>query len=420
LSIRHYTTLSLLLKLSLWYNRLVSEDNVREANMQHRLPHVGLNAQLLSLAPSYRSAGINRYIYNVLVNLAKQEGSHRFTAFLSDKNFPCTGHLHQQLSRLPTVKPPVRIFWEQFVQPWILWRQGFDLLHSMAFVVPLWSPCPSLVTVYDLSFLRYPENFRMGNRLYLSQVMRFSASRANHFIAISEHTARDMVRFLGIEPDRISVIHCGVEKHFHPLPSHRIEQFRREKGLPERMILYLGTIEPRKNIGSLIKAYHGLLETWTGPAPGGSRPGLVIAGGKGWGCEEVFALVEKLELGDQVMFPGFVPDKELPLWYNAAECFAYPSLYEGFGLPALEAMACGTPVITSNSSSLPEVVGQAGLTVMAEDVEELADALRRMLTDSDLQDRLRQQGVQRAARFSWEETTRQTLMVYDQVLGHGG
>ena len=398
----------------------MSEENAREINTKHRLPHIGLNAQLLSLAPSYRSAGINRYIYNVLVNLSQHEGRYRFTAFLSDKNFPPAGHLNKQLSRLPTAKPPVRIFWEQFVQPWILWRQKFDLLHSMAFVAPLWSPCPSLVTVYDLSFLRYPENFRRGNRLYLSQLMRLSASRANHFIAISEHTARDMVRLLGIEAGKISVIYCGVERQFRPLSRQEIEQFRRKKGLPERMILYLGTIEPRKNIGTLIKAYHRLLETWPGSAQSGSRPGLVIAGGKGWEWEEVFGLVEKLELGDQVMFPGFVPDTELPLWYNVAECFAYPSLYEGFGLPALEAMACGTPVITSNSSSLPEVVGEAGLTVSAEDVEGWADALRRMLTDSDLQDRLRQQGLQRAARFSWEETVRQTLTVYDRVLARGG
>lgn len=409
-----------MLKLSLWYNQLVSEENAGETNIQHRLPHIGLNAQLLSLAPNYRSAGINRYIYNVLVNLSQHEGYYRFTAFLSDRNFPSAGHLNTQLSRLPTAKPPVRIFWEQFVQPWILWRQGFDLLHSMAFAVPLWSSCPSLVTVYDLSFLRYPENFRRGNRLYLSQSVRLSASRASHFIAISEHTAREMVRLLGVEADRISVIHCGVEEHFRPLPGHEIERFRREKGLPERMILYLGTIEPRKNISTLIKAYHRLLEIWPRSAQGDSTPRLIVAGPKGWEWEEVFALVEKLELGDQVMFPGFVPDTELPLWYNAAECFAYPSLYEGFGLPALEAMACGTPVITSNSSSLPEVVGEAGLTVSPEDVEGLADALRRVLTDSDLQDQLRQQGLERAARFSWEETARQTLAVYGRVLARGG
>jgi len=146
----------------------------------------------------------------------------------------------------------------------------------------------------------------------------------------------------------------------------------------------------------------------------------VVAGGKGWGWEEIFALVEELALSNHVLFAGFVPDSELPLWYNVAECFAYPSLYEGFGLPALEAMACGTPVITSNVSSLPEVVGEAGLTLSPQDVEGLADALWRVLSDGELRTHLRQCGLRQAARFSWAETARQTLDVYDRVLTHGG
>lgn len=407
-------------KLGLWYNPRVSEVRSGESGIEQRLPHIGLNAQLLSLAPNYRSAGINRYIRNVLVNLSHHEGPYRFTAFLSEKNFSSTGQLSRYVSRLPTAKPPVRVFWEQFVQPWILWRQGIDLLHSLAFGVPVCSPCRSLVTVYDLSFLKYPRSFRTGNRLYLSQLMRLSASRASHFIAISENTARDMIRLLGIEADRISVIPCGVEKHFHPVPRQEIEDFRRKKAIPERMILYLGTIEPRKNITTLISAFHLLHRMWPNEDLGGDSPKLVIAGGRGWKWEEVFRLVEALDLGDQIIFPGFVPDTELLLWYNAAECFAYPSRYEGFGLPVLEAMACGTPVIASDSSSLPEVVGDAGLTAPPDDVEGFADALRSVLTDGGLRGRLREQGLQRAAGFSWEETTRRTLEVYDRVLLNGG
>jgi glycosyltransferase involved in cell wall biosynthesis len=199
-----------------------------------------------------------------------------------------------------------------------------------------------------------------------------------------------------------------------------VERFRRQKGLPERTILYLGTIEPRKNISSLVRAYHRLVESWPGSGLGHASPRLVIAGGKGWGWEDITALVERLGLTGQVLFPGFVPDNELPLWYNTAECFVYPSLYEGFGLPVLEAMACGTPVITSNTSSLPEVVGEAGLTVSPEDDEGLAENMRRVLTDPGLRGRLSEQGVERAALFSWQEATRQTLSVYDRVLPRGG
>ena len=398
----------------------MSRENSRVPYPKTQSPHVGLSAQLLSLAPSYRSAGINRYTYNLLQHLARHRGPYRFTAFLSDRNFPATARLNAQWSRLPTARPPIRIFWEQIVQPWVLWRQGIDLLHAMAFVSPLWCPCPSVVTIYDLSFLRYPESFRRWNRFYLSTFVRLSARRANHFIAISKSTAQDIVRLLGVKADQVSVVHCGVEESYHPMALQEIDHFRRQRGLPEKMLLYLGTIEPRKNLGRLIEAYHLLMKTWAGPEGEGDVPRLVIAGAKGWLWEEVFALVESLGLQEQVIFPGYVPGPELPAWYNAAEVFVYPSTYEGFGLPVLEAMACGTPVVTSNTSSLPEVVGEAGLTVAPEDVEGLCHAMKRALTDAGLRKSLHEQGLQRAALFSWDKAAQETVAIYDRVLGCGG
>ena len=385
-----------------------------------RSPHIALNAQLLSLAPGYRSAGINRYIYNLLVNLAQIEDRYHLTAFLSDENFPPIGHLKRQLSRLPTERPFVRVLWEQFVQPWVLWRQGFALLHAMAFVAPLWSSCPAVVTVYDLSFRRYPDSFRRGNRLYLSMFVRLTGKRAAHFIAISRHTAADMVQLLEIDPTRISVVYCGVEERYRPLPPQEVEAFRRQRALPDRMILYLGTIEPRKNLLHLVRAYRLMLEAWGGGSTGGSQPRLVIAGAKGWMWEEIFRQVEGLALGGQVIFPGYIPGDELPYWYNAAECFVYPSRYEGFGLPVLEAMACGTPVIASNAASLPEVVGEAGLTVAPDDVQALAAAMLQVLGASDLQEALRQRGRRQAGLFSWRRAAEETMGVYDLVLGRGG
>jgi len=175
------------------------------------------------------------------------------------------------------------------------------------------------------------------------------------------------------------------------------------------MILFVGTIEPRKNLVTLLRSY-ALLREWT-PAPP-----LVIAGARGWRHREVFAAVRELALEEHVLLPGYVPREELPLWYNAADLFIYPSLYEGFGLPALEAMACGTPVITSNVSSLPEVVGEAGLTVGPNDVEGMAEALQRVLTDAPLRMELRSKGLQRAASFTWSRAAAETVAVYDRAL----
>jgi glycosyltransferase involved in cell wall biosynthesis len=401
----------------------VSGDNSPDANNSRRGPKIGLNAQLLSLQPNYRSAGINRYIYNVLLGLSHCTDRHRFTVFLSERNFPSSQYLEQRVSRLPTARPAVRIFWEQCIQPWLLARSGIDLLHAMAFVTPLWSVCPSVATIYDLSFLRYPRSFRAWNRLYLSTLTRVSARTASHIIAISKSTAQDVTRFFGVAPDRISVVYCGVEPEYRPLPRDEVERFRRQRGMPDRMILYVGTIEPRKNLARLLEAYRLLLQSWPdhhGSAARDPAPRLVIAGARGWLYEDILARIETLGLTRDVMLPGYVPGSELPLWYNAAECFVYPSTFEGFGLPVLEAMACGAPVVTSNSSSLPEVAGDAGCTVSPDNVPELADMLRQVLTDSERRANMRRQGLDRAGLFSWDKAARETIAVYDRVLNRGG
>jgi glycosyltransferase involved in cell wall biosynthesis len=179
--------------------------------------------------------------------------------------------------------------------------------------------------------------------------------------------------------------------------------------LPERFVLFLGTLEPRKNLTTLIEAF-----ARTGMVRQGIK--LVIAGGKGWYYQEIFKRVEELDLAGAVRFPGFVPDAELPLWYNAATVFVYPSLYEGFGMPLLEAMACGTPVIGSDASCLPEVVGDAGLLISPHDVEGLADSLERLLTDAGRWADLSQQGRARASAYAWEATAAATVASYRRAL----
>jgi len=374
--------------------------------------HIGLNAHLLSLAETYRGAGINWYIHNLLTHLPRVDHDNRYTAFLGDRRFT-SSELALSFSRLPTSRPTVRIFWEQVVQPFALQKERVDLLHALAFVAPLLSPCPSVVTIYDLSFLLYPESFKRSKRFYLDLFTRLSVRRARRIIAISESTKCDVVRLLGVSPEKVQVVYCGIDEAFRPLAEDQVDAFRSKRGLPERFILFVGTIEPRKNVTRLIEAFATLR-----PCDPATLK-LVIGGAKGWFYEDVFARVEELGLGGEVMFPGYIPVSELPLWYNAAELFVYPSLYEGFGLPPLEAMACGTPVVTANTSSLPEVVGEAGLTVDPLDVEGLAEAMRRALSDEALRQEMREQGLQRAKGFSWTKTVQETVQVYQRAMEGG-
>jgi len=386
----------------------------------HKPIHIGLNAHLLSLTETYRGAGINWYIRNLLTYLPRVDHDNRYTAFLGDRRFT-SSELTLKVSRLPTSRPVVRIFWEQGVQPFALQKERVDLLHALAFVTPLLSPCPAVVTIYDLSFILYPDSFKRAKCFYLSLFTRLSAGKARRVIAISQSTQRDVVRLLGVPPDKVEVVYCGLDEAFRPLDEDRVAAFRSKRGLPERFILFVGTIEPRKNVTRLIEAFATLRPC----DPATLRPcdpatlKLVIGGAKGWFYEDVFARVEELGLEDKVMFPGYIPASELPLWHNAAELFVYPSLYEGFGLPPLEAMACGTPVVAANTSSLPEVVGQAGLTVDPLDVEGLAEAMRRALGDEALRQEMRERGLQRAKGFSWTKTAQETVQVYRRAMEGG-
>jgi len=370
--------------------------------------HIGLNAHLLSMTETYRGAGINWYIHNLLTYLPRVDRDNRYTAFIGDGQFT-SSELALSFSRLPTSRPVVRIFWEQVVQPFALRKERVDLLHALAFVTPLLSPCPSVVTIYDLSFLLYPESFKRAKRFYLGLFTRLSARRARRIIAISESTKRDVVRLLGVSPEKVEVVYCGIDEAFRPLAEDQVAAFRVQRGLPERFVLFVGTIEPRKNVTRLIEAFADLRFAICDLR-------LVIGGAKGWFYQDVFARVEELGLQGEVMFPGYIPVSELPLWYNAAELFVYPSLYEGFGLPPLEAMACGTPVIAANTSSLPEVVGEAGLTVDPLDVEGLAEAMRRVLGDEALRQEMRKRGLQRARGFSWMKTAQETVLVYRRAM----
>ncbi|MCL4534492.1 MAG: glycosyltransferase family 4 protein [Bacteroidetes bacterium] len=378
--------------------------------------HIALNAHLLSFGPTYRGAGISWYIRNLIPNLRLVDTQNTYTVLLGDGRLPPEfapgARFRPAVSRWPTVRPAVRILWEQLVQPLVLASRHIDVLHSMGYVQPLLCPCASVVTVHDLSFLLFPQYFNRLNRLYLAHFTRLSTYRADRVIAVSESTKRDLVRLLGLPAAKIETVHSAIQPGFEPIHDRSVlEAFRRRQGIAGPFILFISTLEPRKNAERLIAAFACLKRDHKLPHK------LVLAGARGWRFERIFASVEELGLQNEVVFPGFVPPDDMPLWYNCAELFVYPSLYEGFGSPPLEAMACGTPVVASDSASLPEIVGDAALLVEPTDVDGLADAIWRILSSPTLRMELAEKGLQRAKKFSWTKTARRTIKVYESIAG---
>jgi glycosyltransferase involved in cell wall biosynthesis len=376
--------------------------------------HIAINAHLLAHTHSFRRAGVSNYTEALLQHLGEIDRQNHYTVYttrgLGAQALGLPPNFRVRPSLLPTINPRVRIPWEQFLAPTLLRLNGADVFHGVLNVAPLFCPTPSVITIHDLAFLSFPQTFRRINRSYLSWATRASAKRATRILAVSEATKAEIVRLLGIAPAKIVVTYDACDPRFVPPDPAELAAFRRRKGLPERFVLFLGTLEPRKNLPTLIDAYAKIATSTDAP--------LLIGGGKGWLYDEIFARAQALGLGDKLRFVGYIDGQEQPLWYAAATVFAFPSLYEGFGMPPLEAMACGTPVVTSTTSSLPEVVGDAGLTVDPRDPDALAAAMLRLLNDAELRAELRERGLRQARRFSWRETAERTLAAYrDAVTG---
>ena len=373
------------------------------------MSHIGLNAHLLARGGDYRNAGVSRYIHNLLVHLPKADADLTYTAFVGEREKSYPGWT-MEASWLSTDEPLLRVLWEQLGQPWAARRAKLDLLHAPVYVSPALHSGPTVVTVHDLSFFLHPDLFRRPHRAYLQACTRRSVEKADAVIAVSESTRSDVIEVLGTPATKVTTVHNGVDSDMRPLSRDEVNAYRRRHALPSQMMLFLATLEPRKNLPTLLEAYATMRQKHN------SRHHLVVAGGRGWYYQEIYATVERLGLREDVTFLGFVPREELALLYNAAELFVYPSLYEGFGFPPLEAMACGTPVVVSNTSSLPEVVGDAGVSVDPYDADALASAILKVLSDASLRDRLRHAGLANAARFSWEKTASATVQVYRRVL----
>jgi glycosyltransferase involved in cell wall biosynthesis len=323
-----------------------------------------------------------------------------------------------QMGRFPSAReivvpgrsPLARLWREHVLVPLACKKERVDVLHCPKSAVPFFAPCPVVVTLHDLIPISHPETEKFAARIYWRIQIPIAARRSSHIITDSEHAREEIMAMFNVPADRISAIMLGFSPAMGgPAATGDGESVRSKYGLPEHYILYVGTIQPRKNIPTLLEAFNLLKREH------GVSHSLVIVGRKGWLYNELFDRICELGLERDVIFTGFVPDEELPGIYAGADVFSYLSFFEGFGLPPLEAMACGVPVVVSNTTSLPEVVADAGIAVEPLDVPAVAESIHKILTDPHLARTLRERGIRRSSLFSWERTARETLGVYRRV-----
>lgn len=364
---------------------------------------VGIDAYALG-----GQGGGTTYLRNILPALARVDPDTEYTLFLTPRQagmtFPGTESMRQVV--VPPNNLPLRI---TACLPFAAARGQMDLLHA-EHLAPIVSPVPLVVNIHDISWEHHPESFTRLNLLKERLSMPLIARNAAWLLAVSEFTKQDIVRRYRIPPDRIAVAPNAVDPIYRPIDDPRtLAEVRARYGTGDRFILCVGDLQPRKNLTTLIHAYVRLRQAGT------ITHKLVLVGRKGWLYDDIFAVARRSGYEEDLIFTDYVPDNDLVALYNAADLFVYPSLFEGFGLPPLEAMACGTPVVTSNTSSLPEVVGDAGLMVAPTDGEALAATIAEVLTTPSLHQDLRARGLQRARTFSWERSARTVAAVYRQA-----
>lgn len=368
---------------------------------------VAIDARLLY----YRRAGIGQYTLRLVEALTRAAPQDRFLL------------LHDWRQQRPLLQAPnlqhVPIYtpshhrWETLTLPLELLPIWPTLLHSPDFVLPARRNYAGVVTVHDLAFLRFPEWVTADAARYYGRV-RQAVHSAERVIAVSECTRRDVLELLEVPAEKVTVIYEAAGEPFCPLDVPATpREFTGRHLAPKRFALFVGTIEPRKNLPTLLRALRLLLDRYPDLQP---HPRLVIAGEEGWLSESILSLVHDLRLSQEVAFIGKVSQEELVWLYNAARFLVFPSLYEGFGLPPLEAMSCGTAVVASNAGSVPEVVGPAGLLADPHDVDGWATAMARLWDDEALRQDLRTRGLERAAQFSWQRAAQETLAVYQDAV----
>jgi glycosyltransferase involved in cell wall biosynthesis len=370
---------------------------------------IGFNAQIVSGS----DAGVATYAKNLIKHLIIENKNHDIYFFGSPEYLSLTDAPRTHLiSTSPIVNRGwKRILWEQFALPSKAKRSNIDVMFYPDHTASVFRKhFPNIITIHDLAFLAMPETFPIGKRLYKSVAVRQSIHKADKIIAVSHATKEECIRLLNVPKEKIKVIYNGIDSNFKKinLPDI-INNTRKQFGLSKKFILFVGTLEPRKNIIRLIKAFHQLMTA------GYIDHKLVIAGKKGWLYSEIFSEVDRLSLNDSVIFLNYITQNDLVNLYSLADMLVYPSLYEGFGFPPLEAMACELPVVASNISSMPEVLGDAALLVDPYSIDDISSAMTKILSDAELRKRLTEKGLQRAKQFSWQMFARELLKVFDEI-----
>jgi glycosyltransferase involved in cell wall biosynthesis len=362
---------------------------------------IGIDASRATVA---RRTGTENYSLHLIRELLALGEEHRFRLYFNQPP-PAdlfAGLVERRVIPFPRLWTHVRLSWEMLLR-------SPDLLFVPSHVLPLVHPRRSLATVHDLGYHYYPEAHTLFQNLYLRWSTRYNARTATRILADSEATRRDLVHYYRIPEDKIAVVYPGRDECLAPAADPvLLDAVRTRYGLTVPYLLYVGTLHPRKNLVRLVQAFASLLAL-------NLDLSLVLAGQKGWLYEDISSQVRELGLGNRVLLTGYVPDVDLAPLLSGALAFVFPSLYEGFGLPVLEAMACGTPVVCSNTSSLPEVAGDAALLVNPHDTEALAAALARIVTDDGLRRELVERGFQQVRHFSWQRCAREALEALEAV-----
>lgn len=366
---------------------------------------IGLDAHTLGS----RVGGNETFIRNLVSSLSSVDVKNEYFVYAYSNEFVdglINGVQNFQFKNLKPKNPFIRI---PFSLPQKMIEDRLDLF-LLQYAAPPICPAPYVLVVHDISYERYPEFFNKAELTRLRLLTPLSLRNASHVVTCSEFTKEDMIRHYRLSPKKISVIYYGKNEKYKLIKDTAALQATREKyDLLKPYILYVGNIQPRKNLNRLLLAFKDLKDRERIPH------NLVIVGNKAWLYSDVFKLIKDSNLTNEIIVTGYVPEEELPLLYNAAELFVYPSIFEGFGFPVLEAMACGVPVVTSNSSSLPEVAGDGALLINPLSVSDMAQAMHKILTDTNLREELKEKGLRQAERFTWNKTANDFLKIFERV-----
>jgi glycosyltransferase involved in cell wall biosynthesis len=357
-------------------------------------------------------AGNESYATNLIEALAQIDSVNEYTLYVTTAE--ASERFHQRwpnfkvrktLPHTPLIRIPLTLTAE-------LRKHPVDVLH-VQFTAPPFTPCPVVVSIHDLSFEHLPQTFNRRSRTQLRLTVRHSARRATRILTLSDHTRRDIIETYGVDSERVTAIPLAAPAHFGPVNNEKeLQRVRHIYGIDGDYILSVSSIQPRKNLPRLVRAFASLRNK----RQAGTLPKLVLVGKCAWLYDETLRALQETGMEDSVILTGYVPQSDLPALYSGAVCFVYPSYFEGFGLPPLEAMKCGAPTIVGNNTSLPEVVGDAGILIDPFDISAIAAAIERLIDDSDFRHQLAVKGLARARMFDWHETARQTLDIYKQVV----